>query len=618
VNDTSVNYLSGELPLFDVHGEVVGSSSLMVSTEVFQNMVQNIMQKSGQVAKGWYAAVYTSEGKIFGVSEQVYLEHGETLMVLEDVPAHLETAWAINAVHEAFGDACPEDPKTLFRDERVVDVRLFHAAEWGVPRFDFRICLLITLPASNFYSNVDLEERSLEVGVAAGSGSVVALGFVMVAMSLAIRGHREEFAERETLHRSRVAEAELNLTSFAQPMALMLASDFLSLTAMVCHEDCRDRGLLVFLDSMEQVETFKRSRSIAFISHQWLGGADPDTEDTTQLRVMQGAVRGLMVTTSREMHVWMDYISVPQRHAGAQAMAMWALPAYVSTADHFIICAPDAVHRDTQEPCGLDTYTCRGWCRLEMMARACSSGVEQVYLQTEAADDLRAMTAADFQTLSLRVFEGHFSVQSDVQKLVDPVLGLYCSILRQGHEGDVEHIHALRKQIESDRFLAPTNGLHSSSWVETCELFRHLLQVVQDHVTQTPSVCRHILSVVEPDAESRNLMPVVVAETCDVEWPRDTGNGPLQLGPDVGVAEEDTQPHTSRELDDDSAQVRNVELTMQGGEPCATLNSCSNLLCCVCCETSSCQETERDSLAAFPVLQFGNQSFLDDPNVAPE
>ena len=176
---------------------------------------------------------------------------------------------------------------------------------------------------------------------------------------------------------------------------------------------------------------------------------------------MQSDVAVITRTTSEQVLVWLDFGSVAQRNPCAQAMAISALPAYVSLADRFIICAPDARHRDTKEFCGLNTYSLRGWCRMEMFAKACCSGLEHMYLQLDSASELTALTIADLGNLSLHVFEGVFTEPRDMEKLVEPALGLYSLVLKRG---STEKFKSIRHSIElsKDRFFPATYSLQEA------------------------------------------------------------------------------------------------------------------------------------------------------------
>merc|ERR1712013_623607 len=103
---------------------------------------------------------------------------------------------------------------------------------------------------------------------------------------------------------------------------------------------------------------------------------------------MQSSIRTVQKQTRMDVFVWLDYISVAQRHADFQAMAISALPIFVSHVDQFIICAPEGVHRDSGCQCGLASYSTRGWCRMEMLAKACSSGLQNLDVCTSKEGEL--------------------------------------------------------------------------------------------------------------------------------------------------------------------------------------------------------------------------------------
>lgn len=104
---------------------------------------------------------------------------------------------------------------------------------------------------------------------------------------------------------------------------------------------------------------------------------------------------------------------------GFQSMAISAMPLYVALADRFVICAPDALHRDTGQSCTFETYRRRGWCRAEMLAKVCTSGTQHVYLQADAVMCPRLLPEDNFDLASWTVFDGEFSVCHDAEQLTN-------------------------------------------------------------------------------------------------------------------------------------------------------------------------------------------------------
>jgi hypothetical protein len=174
-----------------------------------------------------------------------------------------------------------------------------------------------------------------------------------------------------------------------------------------------------------------------------------------------------------ELWVWIDIASIPQSHRGLMQMAVGSLPAYASQADVFLILAPEATHSTTSERCGLGSYERRGWCRAEVFAKVCGSGLKGIFIamtaqpaagadseaaaSAEAAAEvaasavaLRALAETDLDTFSVFVFEGEFSELADRQNLVKPILGLYALTLRSSNQWLVSirlFIHANKERF---------------------------------------------------------------------------------------------------------------------------------------------------------------------------
>jgi len=168
---------------------------------------------------------------------------------------------------------------------------------------------------------------------------------------------------------------------FDFPMVLVRFSDLKGAGKMPTHEELRTSGGLVFLDAPAQVRSFRERQHICFVSHQWLGYDEPDPARIqyktlmAALELLQEAVEGEDlregngVKRPTEIYVWLDIAAIPQRNQKQQQRAIAALPFYASLAQTMIILAPSATHADTGEDCGLASYSSRGWCRCEVMAK---------------------------------------------------------------------------------------------------------------------------------------------------------------------------------------------------------------------------------------------------------
>lgn len=92
-------------------------------------------------------------------------------------------------------------------------------------------------------------------------------------------------------------------------------------------------------------------------------------------------------------------------------------------ADRFINCTLQATHRDSKELCCLGAYNLMGWCHMEMFS--------ELHVSPNS-DCLSELDTEDFNNLSLQIFEGAFTVRSDMEKLVELVLGLYSLVFTHG------------------------------------------------------------------------------------------------------------------------------------------------------------------------------------------
>ena len=243
-----------------------------------------------------------------------------------------------------------------------------------------------------------------------------------------------------------VKEAQVGAKQLTHPMCLLCATTFINKGVLTPYETLRDAGLLVVLDTMEQVEAFKKHKTVIFLSHQWLGWGIPDPQNV-HFRAMCHAVRQVM----RRMHlgdnydldqvyVWVDYSSIAQEHRGMQMLAVSSLPVYCSVAHAFVAVVPEAEHTNKKVTCDVASYNQRGWCRAEMLSKVCGSGVENMYLLDSVHGQLRPVATESMANINLHVFEGEFSCCAlkhkncetcDKELLTLPVLGLYSLMLRQ-------------------------------------------------------------------------------------------------------------------------------------------------------------------------------------------
>ena len=323
----------------------------------------------------------------------------------------------------------------------------------------------------------------------AGIAGGIAMALLAVSMLLENMSKNILVEEQASAHREEVESAEEAVNALIHPMCLVKATEFIAEGKLAKHEDLRSRGSLYYVETVEDLIELKKSTHIIFLSHQWLGNSFPDL-DGYHYAAMCQAIEAVHVELagSKEIYVWADYCSIAQTHRGLQALAVSSLPVYAAYCDSFVVVAPTCTHHDSAQTCDTATYNKRGWCMAEMLSKVCGSGIVGMYYfkQTEGEDNrLVAMSIADLDHLSLRIFEGNFTVAQDAETLVTPVLGLYSLILKQKDE---PHMRTIYKHIveEKDRFFPKTITYDNDPDTET-QLFGPLVAMMETHVAETAS-----------------------------------------------------------------------------------------------------------------------------------
>jgi hypothetical protein len=181
-----------------------------------------------------------------------------------------------------------------------------------------------------------------------------------------------------------------------------------------------------------------------------------------------------------------------------QMLAVSSLPVYASSADIFVIVAPPAEHQSNRK-CDLHSYNARGWCRAEMLAKICSSGLQNFFIFGESRE-LEQVTEDLLPSLSMYVFEGEFSCcqqkhiksSCDKEALVEPVLGLYSLVLRQVRAGiNLQHMQPIMNHIRNnkERFFPPVYTFQAEGVpAEERELFGPLVESTEQHIQEISMV----------------------------------------------------------------------------------------------------------------------------------
>mmetsp|Transcript_50132 Transcript_50132/g.145374 ORF Transcript_50132/g.145374 Transcript_50132/m.145374 type:complete len:298 (+) Transcript_50132:78-971(+) len=221
-------------------------------------------------------------------------------------------------------------------------------------------------------------------------------------------------------------------------MVLMSANSFKRLGRLVSHEEAQERHETLWLYTINEVEEFSSKNQVVFISHQWTAFGVPDPSNT-QYRAMVMSLETLCTKKSwqeENVYIWVDYISIPQRHSGTQRLAINSLTVYSSRVAAFVVVAPTVVHKDLREVCDKATYQCRAWCRAEQLSHLLARGTQNMYLAEN--DVLTPLTSIQgWLEQSTYVFHGDLTccrrrhegmLTCDKEFLVTPMLGLWAQL----------------------------------------------------------------------------------------------------------------------------------------------------------------------------------------------
>ena len=256
------------------------------------------------------------------------------------------------------------------------------------------------------------------LGVLAVALTAVAVTVVVRRILLFRRMQREHDSALETRVRNAIESARL----FNYPAVYLRATDFIKLGSLSCHEELRERGLLVVRDTIRAIIT---DEHIIFFSHQWTSFKEPD-HSNKQYEVMVAAVHAMCALKGWDLDnvlVWCDFVSIPQKCRGAQQLAIQSLSAYAANASAFIIAAPTVPHEETGETCCLLSYQGRMWCRAEQLSHMLGNSASNIFVSTKvdgAPEEVCQKVTASWAWTdkNLHVFDGRCSVAKDRFALV--------------------------------------------------------------------------------------------------------------------------------------------------------------------------------------------------------
>lgn len=337
---------------------------------------------------------------------------------------------------------------------------------------------LYTCPEGEFYSessatcmsstSFDGTTLIIVVSVLGGLLVLAGLGLFFWWVRNTYRRKQELEAAAAALIEQQVEESMEIIDQLHAPLVLMRGSDFKRLGRLRVHEETRDDGLLLFVDTKDKFRRMIEQRYLTiFFSHQWVAFEAPDPEGE-QYAVMVAALDKIASQEKREVediYVWVDIFSIPQECRTVQKLAIVSLPAIASILTFFVTICPEVEHKNTGEICDKASYHRRCWCRAEVMSHCARRGTRSMFYAVGTGRDIQikemapeGATAAFLEDMS--VFQGDLTccrlghdggaACCDREELMLPMLGLYAEIYEQRHAPEVRPIfEAIETRIDT-------------------------------------------------------------------------------------------------------------------------------------------------------------------------
>jgi len=324
----------GSVLIWDSTGKVKGHLLAFMSiVDSFSKALEAIVARSVSYGEMGSGAIYTKSGVIFSNTDHPGVFNG-----VDEMP-HGLLRDALKKAYDAAGVYCPKANLDLEDDEEdehghrghKVNVRRFEAQKHGLPPLPEGWCIIIE--RHHLVLDVQVGEAINSIqnfGIVAAAGLLIATMLIAVKLFYVLRSAKRMQREMQILQNVQVFKAEQQLQTLTHPMVLIRASTLLQMDSLEPHETLRDRGgVLVTVDTRAALTEFRRTHMIIFLSHQWLAKDVPDP-DGTQLLAMKIALKQLFTEEVEldDCYVWLDYVSIAQKHETLKQLAIASLPIY--------------------------------------------------------------------------------------------------------------------------------------------------------------------------------------------------------------------------------------------------------------------------------------------------
>lgn len=382
-----------------------------------------------------------------------------------------------------------------------------------------------------------LEPWLLAVLVSGASALLMAIPLVLVGRALFKRQLANAIALQEAITEEKIDAGLDSLVQLGHPMIVISVDNFMSLsfeTLGKLHEGMRDSGMLLTLDTIESVMSFKQNgKKLVLFSYQWLSWSRSGPNEV-QNCAMQNSVRSLCAAqeiSQDDVYIWLDILSIPQCHPALKQLAVYSLYVYAGLSDYLLIIAPPSVHDNTKQIADADSYKSRVWCRAEQLAHFCKSGMSTMFLCTSQDGHLEPLSA-DWITAVVRVFDGEMTccrllhelngtmMKCDKESLVSTLLGLYFEVytslvIGEGSEAKIGMQNLIT--TEKDRIFPANFSYVTKKGTEQRELFGDMIQRVEKVIENDHArASKRCMASGTDSKSSRGSRSVAIAAPADI------------------------------------------------------------------------------------------------------
>lgn len=210
------------------------------------------------------------------------------------------------------------------------------------------------------------------------------------------------------------------------------------------------------------------------MSQNWETDPHPDNDLSTKLRWLKNIKAHLSIPYAREIWIWFDIFSIPQKNRVDQTKAISSLPHYTQLCTRILPLVRDArnweklynkpasVYPGGQARGDVNTYYERGWCRLELLCALCPKKFSDGSWRPGPLA-LRVIFHEDPDNLEAPTLGARLTSDQHLLDPLDPKLVYTCCAKAQNdgtldsHDCDRSHVYYVRAEV-AKRYLEYKNS----------------------------------------------------------------------------------------------------------------------------------------------------------------